>query len=75
MSWKNILKQDEQAKIDKLKQMTMPEYREINPFMKRTTLEKIKAIVPQLEQAKGTPEFQQLVLTLPQFIQNMLNKP
>ena len=74
MSWKNILKQDEQSKIDKLKRMLTPEYREINPFIKRTTLEEIKAIVPRLEQAKGTPEFQQLVTTMSPFLQKILNK-
>jgi|9_EtaG_2_1085328.scaffolds.fasta_scaffold108965_2 CHASE3 domain sensor protein len=73
--WKDILKQDEQAKIDKLKQMLTPEYREINPFVKLSHLEEIKAIVPRLEQAKGTPEFQQLVSTLPPSVQNMASKP
>ncbi len=68
MTWKDILKQDEQTKIDKLAR-----WLEINPFLKDK--EGLRALIPQLEQAKGTPQFQQLFSSMPPFVQKYLNKP
>ena len=66
--WKDILKQDEQTKIDKLKNWI-----EINPFLKNKPA--LRQTVTRLEEAKGTPEFQQVFSTLEPFIQDYLNRP
>tara|TARA_Y100000004_G_C8838740_1_gene379512 strand:+ start:257 stop:463 length:207 start_codon:yes stop_codon:yes gene_type:complete len=68
MSWKDILKQDEQAKIDKLKNWI-----EINPFLKDKP--GLRQTATRLEETKGTPEFEQVFSTLKPYIQDFLNKP
>jgi hypothetical protein len=59
MTWKDIIKQDEQSRIAAFRN-----HLEKNPFLKRKHKEEGNALIPQLQQAIGTPQFEQLASSI-----------
>ena len=57
--WKDILKQDEQSRIERFRS-----HLERNPFLKTKHGAEAEALIPQLQQAIGTPQFEQLASSI-----------